>query len=73
MLPIQPAADDNQSLKYSRKSRVDRPGDDSGDEELGAIGVFARVRHAQQARLAVLQFEILIGKLWAVDGFTPST
>lgn len=52
---------------------VDRPGDNSSDEELRAIGVFARVRHAQQTRFAVLQFEILIGKLWAVNGFTTSS
>lgn len=52
---------------------VDRPGDDSGDEELGAVGVFARVRHAQQARLAVLQFEVLVVKLCAVNRFTTST
>ena len=40
-----------------------------GDEELGAIGVFSGVGHAQNAGLGVLQFEILIWEFGSVDGF----
>jgi len=43
-----------------------------GDEELGAVSVGARVGHRQLVRLRVVQFEALIVKLLAVDGFSTS-
>ena len=48
------------------------PSDDGGDEELRAIGVLARVRHAQQALLGVLQLKVLIFKLVSIDGLSTS-
>ena len=42
-------------------------GQDSGDEELGAVGVGAGVGHGQEALLGVLQLEVLVGELLAVD------
>jgi len=38
------------------------------DEELGAVGVLAGVGHGQQSGLLVLEVEVLVGKLLAVDG-----
>jgi hypothetical protein len=43
-----------------------------GEEELRAVGVGARVGHGQQAGAGVLQLEILVGELLAVDGFAAS-
>ena len=40
---------------------------DGGDEELRPIGVLARVGHAQPACPLVLQLEVLIGELVAID------
>jgi hypothetical protein len=38
-----------------------QPGsDDSGDEELGAVGVGASVGHGEETRLRVLELEVLI-------------
>jgi len=51
---------------------VEPAGDDGGDEELGAVGVGAGVGHRQEPRLGVLQLEVLISKLLAVDGFATS-
>ena len=39
----------------------------SGDEELGAIGVLSCIGHAKKALLGVLQLEVLIWELIAVD------
>ena len=44
-----------------------------GDEELGSVGVLASVGHGQPASAEVLQLEVLVGKLLAVDGATTST
>ena len=38
------------------------------DEELGAIGVLASIGHRQPASTIVLQLEVLISKLLAIDG-----
>ena len=54
------------SASYSR-------GDNSGDEELGAVGVGASVGHGQQVGLGVLDLEVLIGELLAVDGLSAGT
>lgn len=43
-----------------------------GYEELGTVGVFSRICHTEYAGLGVLQFEVLVGKLVAVDGFSTS-
>jgi hypothetical protein len=51
---------------------VEPRGDDSGDEELGAVGVGAGVGHGQQTGLVVLKGEVLIGELLAVDGLATS-
>ena len=40
---------------------------DSGDKELAAVGVRARVGHAELSCAAVLVLEVLVGKLGAVD------
>jgi len=46
-----------------------KPGRDSrGDEELTAIRVLAGVGHAENTLLAVLQLEVLIRELVAIDG-----
>ena len=38
------------------------------DEELGAVGVRARVRHGQQEGFVVFELEILVFELGAIDG-----
>lgn len=48
-------------------------GDGSRDEELRAIGVLSRVRHAEKTFLAVLQLEILILELFSVDRLAART
>lgn len=47
-------------------------GDGRGNEELGAIGILARVGHAEHASLGVLQLEVLIWKFVPVDGLPTS-
>lgn len=42
------------------------------NEELGAVGVGASVRHRQDAGAGVLQPEVLIGELVAIDGLAAS-
>ena len=42
-------------------------GDDGGDEELRAVGVLSSVGHGQLALLGVLELEVLVGELVAVD------
>ena len=58
--------------KEERRTEGDVPtvepgGRDSGDEELRAVGVPASVGHGQQSRLGVLQLEVLVGELVAVN------
>ena len=45
---------------------------DSGDEELRSVGVLAGVGHGQPASSDVLQSEVLVRKLVAVDGLSAS-
>lgn len=42
---------------------------DSGDEELGAIGVLASIGHAEPPRPFVLQFEVLVWKFVPINTF----
>lgn len=39
----------------------------SGNEELGAVGIFASIGHAQPAGTIVLQLEVLIGEAVTID------
>ena len=48
------------------------PSHDSGDEELGAVGVRAGVRHGKDALLGVLELEVLVGELLTIDYSAPS-
>lgn len=41
-----------------------------GDEELGAVGVFASVGHAEPARAVVLQLEVLIWEAVSIDALS---
>ena len=50
---------------------VEPAGDDGGDEELRAVRVLARVRHGEDAGLGVLEGEVLVLELFAVDGLAP--
>ena len=45
----------------------------SGDEELRTVGVGTSIGHGQQTRTSVLQLEVLIGELFAVNAFASST
>jgi hypothetical protein len=61
---------------------IEPGGDDGGDEELGAVAAGVRgalksdeslrdgssIGHGQEERLVVLQLEVLVGELLAVDG-----
>ncbi|KAK6539314.1 hypothetical protein TWF694_009548 [Orbilia ellipsospora] len=49
-------------------SAIEPAGDNSGNEKLGTVGVLAGIGHAQQTWLGVLDLEVLIGELLAVDG-----
>jgi len=42
------------------------------DEELGSVGVGASVGHRQNSGAGVLQTEVLIGELVAIDGLASS-
>lgn len=44
-----------------------------GDEELGSVGIGAGVSHGHDAGASVLQLEVLILELLAVDGLAPGT
>jgi hypothetical protein len=45
---------------------------DGAKEELAAVGVRAAVGHGQDARAGVLQLEVLVTELTAVDGLATS-
>lgn len=51
---------------------IEPAGDDGGDEELGAVGVLAAVGHAQKTLAGVLELEVLVRELGAVDGLAAS-
>ena len=48
---------------------IEPGGDDGGDEELRAVGVWAGVSHAEHEGLLVLELEVLVCKFLAVDRF----
>jgi hypothetical protein len=61
-------------LTNARQSDLLQPrGLDGGNEELRTVGVGSSVGHGQQSRLGVLELEVLIGKLVAVDGLSTGT
>lgn len=43
---------------------------DCGDEELGAIGVFACIGHAHPSRPVVLQLEVLVWEALTIDALS---
>lgn len=43
---------------------------DSGDEELGTVGVLASIGHAEPAGAVMLQLEVLIGETVAIDALS---
>jgi len=45
---------------------------DGAQEELGAVGVGTSVGHGEDARASVLQLEVLISELLAIDGLATS-
>ena len=47
--------------------RDDLPWGGGGDEKLGAIGVLSCVGHGEETGLGVLQLEVLICELVAID------
>lgn len=51
---------------------VEPRGDNSGDEELRAVGVGAGVGHGQQTGAVVGELEVLVGELLTIDGFSTS-
>lgn len=53
-------------------SAIQPRGFNSGNEELGAISIGASIGHRENTRTGVLQHEILISKLLAVDGLASS-
>ena len=44
-----------------------------GDEELGAVGVGTSVRHGEEVGLGVLESEVLVSELVAVDGLATGS
>jgi len=52
---------------------VEPTSNNGGDEELRAVSVFASIRHGQKSGLSVLEFEVLVSKLLAVDGLAASS
>lgn len=52
---------------------VEPRSDDGGDEELGTIGVGTGIGHGKESRSSMLELEVLVGKLCAVDGFASGS
>jgi len=51
---------------------IEPTGDYGGDEELGPVGVGARVGHRQEEGLVVRELEVLVGELVTVDGLSET-
>jgi hypothetical protein len=66
---IEPAVEVGQydSVWLAAQKRVYLRGNDSGDEELGAVCVLAGVGHGKQTRLCVLELEVLVGEAITID------
>ena len=62
-----------QTLTEDDVSAIEPRCDDGGDEELRAVGVLASVSHGQETGLGVLQLEVLVRKLLAVNGLSTRT
>jgi len=45
-------------------------GDDGCDEELGAVGIWAGIGHGEKTWLGVLDLEVLVLELLAVNGLS---
>jgi len=69
--------DDSQGLLISDLTEdnvlaIEPAGDNGGNEELGAVGVWSGVGHGEKSWLGVLSGEVLIGELLTVDGLATS-
>lgn len=58
-----------ENLAEDNVTSIEPASDDCGDEELGAVGVFSGVGHAEQSFAGVLELEVLIWELVAIDRF----
>jgi hypothetical protein len=61
------------NLAKDNVAAIEPCGGNGGDEELGAVGVFAAVGHAEKALARVLELEVLIRELVAIDGLAASS
>lgn len=55
-------------LSEDNVAAIEPAGDDCGDEKLASVCVLARVGHTEETLAAVLELEVLVGELFAVDG-----
>lgn len=73
MLSVQPAtAIISKYLNNESVELCSLRSDSCSNEELRAVGVLARVGHAEHASLGVLQLEVLIWEFISVDGLPTS-
>ena len=59
-------------LSEDNVATIEPASGDSGNEELASVCVLARVGHAEETFAAVLELEVLVGELFAVDGLATS-
>jgi hypothetical protein len=61
-------------FEKTAKERHTKPARQNGaNEELRAVGVFARVRHRQGPSSSVLQLEVLVGEGFSVDALASGS